>query len=131
MIAEEKMGFYGPRVLDNEDLFRVLFGIDIGKRLAKRYKRLRDLRHITPQEILDLGISGVGPTRARQICAAVELGRRISRESAEEYRNPSFVKTPQLAANYVRVHARDNQESFWAIGLSARQEVIFFREVSG
>ena len=76
-----------------------------------------------------LEIPGIGTDKAVTVCAAVELGRRISRQHVKEAA-PDF-STPQAIAGYVMEDLRFlPQEQFGAVYLSTKNQLIAYRTLT-
>ena len=79
-----------PKALSNAELLAILMGVgvqgknavEIGRRLLGQFGGISGLHRTTYQELHSA--YGVGPAKAAQINAAIELGRRLSLETMEE-----------------------------------------------
>ena len=78
----EQLFLRGPSVLSDAQLLAIILrtghqpesAVDLGLKLLKRYGSLSSLASTSPLELCS--IPGVGPAKAAQIRAALELGRR-------------------------------------------------------
>ena len=78
------------------------------------YKELRNMR-------------GVGPSKAAQVIAAIELGKRLYKEKVEK---ETFVTSPEDVVKEVD-HIRENKkENFVVLCLDARNKLIYKETVS-
>ena len=86
----ERLAKLGPSKLRNEELLAILLrvgvpgesAVQVGKRLLDNLGGLTGIYQASFKEICCQ--HGIGPAKAAQIQAALELGRRISEESEEE-----------------------------------------------
>src|SRR6476469_5785463 len=80
----------GPQSLSNHELIAILLRtgtkeesvLQLSNRLLTQFEGLRLLKSETLQEMTE--IKGIGQTKAIQILAAVELGRRVSNLAFDE-----------------------------------------------
>lgn len=87
------------------------------------------LHGVTRASLLDLhGVAGVGPARAAQILAAVELGRRsLLRGSADR---PKLTSPQQLATYLIPQYGSSPVEQFGIVMLDTKQRMIRHKIVS-
>ncbi len=102
----EKLVKFGADKLSNAELLAIVIGsgsqdasaIDLGRRILKAYDGdLNKFFEVSIEEIkLNTALKGIGPARACQIKAAIELGRRVKR-GGDEYPQ---VNNPEVVADY-------------------------------
>ncbi len=81
----EKLGKYGPGKLNNSELLAILLGsgikglnvVELSNRILKQFGG-KNLSKITFEEFKK--VKGLGPTKAGQIIAALELGKRLLKD---------------------------------------------------
>ena len=124
----ERLLSAGPESLGDHELLAILLRtgtkeesvLQLAHRLLKHFEGLRLLKDATIEEITS--IKGIGTTKAIQILAAIELGRRISRLS---YNGRYVIRSPEDGAKYVMEDMRFlSQEHFVAIYLNTKNQVI-------
>ena len=101
----ERLARLGPKVLSNAELMAILLrvgvpgenAVQVGQRLLHDMGGLPGLHRATYEEVC--GQHGVGPAKAAQIKAAIELGRRLATEDPTE--RPT-IHSPDDAANLVK-----------------------------
>ncbi len=61
-----------------------LSAVDLGRELMKEFQTLHDLEKASPQDIVGrMRGKGIGEAKAAEICAALELGRRVAQPAAD------------------------------------------------
>ncbi len=124
----ERLALLGPEVLSAAELLAILLrvgvegenAIQVGQRLLKHFKGVRGL-HRAPFEDL-VGQHAIGPAKAAQIKAAIELGRRLTMESLEE--RPA-IHSPKDIADLVQYDmSAFEQEVLRVIHLDTRNRVL-------
>lgn len=101
----ERLAQHGPESLSLAELLAILLrvgiqgenAVQLGQRLLKEFGGLAGLHRASYSEVCDL--RGIGPAKAAQIKAAIELGHRLSMLVPEE--NPA-VHSPEEAAALVK-----------------------------
>lgn len=131
----EKMIQNGSEALSNAELLAIL--IRTGTRdlsaldLANRILALSEegLSHLGHCSIEDLAtVNGIGPSKACQILAGVELGRRMTRA---RLLNPRVLNHPREVAAYLIEDMKDlRQEWFRVLLLNNRKQVLAYETVS-
>jgi DNA repair protein RadC len=125
----ERLAEVGPQALSNAELIAILLrvglqgenAVQLGQRLLQEFGGLRGLHRASFQEVCQQ--KGLGPAKAAQIKAAIELGRRLPVEAAEE--KPSIGR-PQEAADLVQYEMSALlQENLWVINLDTRNRVTY------
>lgn len=117
------MAFFGPEKLNDEELVALVFGsgaaLGTARLLLDQTGGPSGLRHTGLQELCQL--QGVGPARASQLKAALELGRRAL------LHEPLYGLYIHRAADLARVLqvdlAQGEQEAVHVFGLDARHRI--------
>lgn len=129
----ERALFEGLNVLSNHELIAILFrngnkhksAIDLAKELLKETNSLRNLASKSPKELSK--ISNIGIVRAITLCAAIELGKRLSSE--ELYQSIS-VENSFKAYEILKPKLRDlPYEAFGVLFLSQKHTVLNYKEL--
>ncbi len=124
----ERLEKRGAEVLNDAELVAILLrvgmkgasAVQIGQRLLYLFGGLDGLQRASFPELCD--VEGVGPAKAAQIKAAVELGRRISKIKPDERR---LISSPQDVADQVQYKmAALEQEELWILLLDTRNHHI-------
>ena len=99
--------------------------VQIGNRLLSTFKGLRGLHRASYEDIKQQ--RGIGPAKAAQLKAAIELADRINQEDPEK--KPK-IHSPQDAADMVmfKMNALDKEE-LWVLILDTRNRVIKTEEL--
>jgi DNA repair protein RadC len=129
----ERLAKHGPRALSNAELLAILLrvgvsgenAVQVGQRLLLKFGGVTGLHRAGFDEVCDQ--HGVGPAKAAQIKAALELGHRLSLESPEE--RPT-VHSPEDAVALVRYDMSAlEQEQLRVMMLDTRNRVLDIAEV--
>jgi DNA repair protein RadC len=129
----ERLARLGPQALSIPELLAILLrvgvagesAVQVGQRLLANYKNLAGL-HQAPFEDL-CRQRGVGAAKAAQIKAAIELGRLMARQPAE---NRTTINSPADAAALVAYDmSSQEQEILSVILLDTRNQLIDIVEV--
>lgn len=124
----ERLLQHGPQSLSNQELLAILLRtgsksesvIQLANRLLTQFDGLLWLRDASVEEMMQL--KGIGEAKSIQICAAIELGRRISNLG---YDDRYVIRSPEDGANFVMNDMRFlTQEHFVALYLSTKNQVI-------
>lgn len=137
MLVQEKMKTYGANILTDSELISLIIG-NIGRMENAVEVADKIIKSMPQQKIYYLGetcvedltdVKGIGEKSALALCAAVELGRRMSRQSAKRTA-PDF-STPDAVAGYLMEDMRYlSQEHFGAVYLSTKNQLISYRTLS-
>jgi DNA repair protein RadC len=93
--------------------------VDLARELLRQFESLTALVRAEPRQLRAL--KGIGPTKARELKAALELARRLSQEQVEE---KAGVHSPEDVARILREPARElDHERFWVILLDTRNRM--------
>lgn len=123
----ERLASQGANVLSNAELLAILLragvpgenAVQVGQRLLKDLEGLSGIQRASFDEVCSQ--HGIGPAKAAQIKAAIELGRRLSLESPDER---AAVHSPQDAAALVKYEMSAlEQEELRVILLDTRNRV--------
>jgi DNA repair protein RadC len=124
----ERMLQQGAQALSSAELLAILLRTgtvaESAVRLAERILRESgSLRSLTDMRLEQLtSIKGVGPAKALQIQAGIELGRRLARTSNEER---PVIRSPHDAADLLMEELRFlNKEHFVCLFLNTKNHVI-------
>ncbi|MGB9905674.1 MAG: RadC family protein, partial [Desulfotomaculales bacterium] len=118
----------GTRSLTDAELLAILLrtgtsrntALDLAAVILANFNGLRGLVQASVEELS--AVKGVGPAKAAQIKAALELGKRLAADSGEER---AVIKTPADAAGLVMEEMRHlDREHFRALLLNAKNQVI-------
>ncbi|WP_308422155.1 RadC family protein [Pullulanibacillus camelliae] len=94
--------------------------MQLAQRVLTQFAGMRGLRTATIEELM--AIKGIGKTKAVEILAAIEVGKRLIKEADEER---YVIRSPQDGANYVMDDMRFlSQEHFVALFLNTKNQVI-------
>lgn len=85
----ERLLRLGPQALSDAELLALFINtgtqgenaLQIGERLLREHRSLRDLSRMEPLALT--GIKALGPAKAAKLAAAFEIGRRATRETAQ------------------------------------------------
>lgn len=125
----EKMIEQGSEALSNTELIAILLGNgqknESAMILASKILTLRDdginyLSTATTEELMK--ISGVGDAKACRIAAAVELGKRLSRNGGKK--RTKFTSPEEIAALFMEEMRCETKEYFRILLLNTRNEMI-------
>ncbi len=129
----ERLEKKGPGALSTAELLAILLrvgvegenAVQLGSRLLEQFGGLTGLQRADFQEVCD--VHGLGPAKAAQIKAAIELGYRLLKE------NPTLkdsISSPEDAADMIRYKMQAlQQEELWVVLLDTRNRLIHIEEV--
>ncbi|MGX9706725.1 MULTISPECIES: RadC family protein [Laceyella] len=124
----ERMIRLGPNYVSNAELIALLLRtgstgesvMTLAQRVLNKGGGLKGLTRLSLQELM--GIHGIGPAKAIQLMAGIELGQRISRMMPEDRH---AIRSPDDAACYVMDELRFlQQEHFICLYLNTKYRVI-------
>lgn len=124
----ERLEKLGAGVLNDSELLAILLrvgmkgasAVQIGQRLLYLFEGLDGLQRASFMELCN--VDGVGPAKAAQIKAAIELGRRLAKPTAEDL---PLITSPQDVAELVQYKmARLEQEELWVLLLDSRNHHV-------
>lgn len=124
----ERLEKQGAQALNDAELLAILLrvgmqgtsAVQMGQRLLYHFEGLDGLQRATFIELCQ--IAGMGPAKAAQIKAAIELGYRIAKKQPEQR---SLITSPQDVADLVQYKmASLEQEELWILLLDSRNHHI-------
>lgn len=128
----EKLTKKGARALKKEELLAIILrtglkgknAVEVAKDILKKYgdKKLLDASY---EELRNM--RGVGPTKAVQILAAIELGSRLFKEKSEK---EVYINSSQDIIKEVEHIKENKKENFIVLYLDARNKLIYKDTVS-
>ncbi len=129
----ERLAKLGPQVLSNAELLAILLrvgapgenSVQMGQRLLHDLGGLPGLHRAAFEEVCNQ--RGIGPAKAAQIKAAIELGRRLAIASQDEL---PAIHSPIDAANLVQYEMSAlEQEELRVMHLDTRNHVLHIETV--
>jgi DNA repair protein RadC len=132
----ERLARYGPEPLSTSELLAIIWrtgtagsaresALDVASRALARFDGLAGLARASAAELTDL--PGVGPVKAAQVLAALELGRRLS--ALEPEQRPE-VHSPREVYHLVASEmGRLDREHLRVVLLDTKNHVVAVREV--
>lgn len=129
----ERLARLGPQVLSNAELLAILLrvgvkgenAVQVGQRLLQEFGGLTGLHRSDYEDVCHS--YGIGPAKAAQIKAAIELGRRLTVEAPEE--RPSISSPADAAALVQYEMSALEQEELRVILLDTRNHVIDIEKI--
>ena len=124
----ERLAKLGPQALSNAELLAILLrvgvqgenAVEVGQRLLGHFGGISGLHRTTYEELYSS--HGVGPAKAAQIKAAIELGRRLSLETTEEL--PTINSPADAAALVMYEMSALSQEQLRVMLLNTKNQVL-------
>lgn len=129
----ERLANHGPEHLSKAELIAILLrvgvegenSVQMGERILHELGGLSGIQKASFAEMCH--IHGLGPAKAAQLKAAIELGRRLNLENREL---SGAISSPSDAAELVRYEMQGLvQEQLWVILLDTRNRKIFIEKV--
>jgi len=129
----ERLAHNGPEGLTKAELLAILLrvgvegenSVQLGERILHELGGLQGIQKASFAEVCN--IRGLGPAKAAQLKAAIELGRRLNLESPEL---SGAISSPGDAAELVRYEMQGLiQEQLWVILLDTRNRKIWIDKV--
>jgi DNA repair protein RadC len=123
----------GAQVLSNPELLAILLrvgvqgenAVQVGQRLIKEFHNLTGLHRASFEELCSQ--SGIGPAKAAQIKAAIELGRRMGLEDPEE--RPAIHSPGDAGAMVQYEMSALEQEELWVMLLDTRNRLVHIEKL--
>ncbi|RZT22179.1 DNA replication and repair protein RadC [Fictibacillus sp. BK138] len=118
----------GPDTLSNYELLAILLrtgtkqmsAIQLSHHIIQHFEGLRHLKDASIGELKE--INGIGPAKAVELIAAIEIGKRISRLQFEERYT---IRSPEDGARYLMDELRFlHQEHFVCLYLNTKNQVL-------
>jgi DNA repair protein RadC len=130
----EKLERHGPAALGDNELLAVILGsgsrdagaLQLANALLARADGLVGLTRTTVLELQQL--EGIGPARAAQVLAAVELGRRTLLRGTEE--RPRLMTPDDIAQHLLPQYGASPVEQFGVLLLDTKNHVMRTRIIS-
>jgi DNA repair protein RadC len=124
----ERMQQFGAQALSNAELLAILLrtgtyaesAVRLAQKVLIEAGSLRNLVDMSMEQLKT--IKGIGPAKALQVQASIELGRRLARTSMHE---KISIRSPQDAASYLMEDLRYLQkEHFVVLFLNTKNHVV-------
>lgn len=124
----ERLIHYGREALSVQELIAIILRtgsrdqsvIALAQNLFRQCESIRALNQLTYKELT--GIKGVGPAKAVQLMAALELGKRLIEEP---YKDTIQLMRPEMVYDYMKVEVEmETQEKFYALYLDTKACLI-------
>lgn len=124
----ERMQHFGAHALSNAEILAILLrtgtvsesAVRLAQRILHESGSLRNLADMSLAQLT--AIRGIGPVKAQQIQAGIELGKRLSRTAMNEKPN---IRSPQDVATLLMEDMRYLQkEHFVCLFLNTKNDVI-------
>lgn len=124
----ERLESQGAGALSHAELLAILLqvgiqgvnAVQVGQRILDKFGGLAGLHRATFVELC--AVDGIGPAKAAQIQAAIELGRRISSLTPEDR---AVIASPEDVADQVQYKMMGlEQEELWVLLLDSRNRLI-------
>lgn len=124
----ERLMEFGPSALRNDELLAIIFqsgskgasALELAQRVLEQSEGLFGLLDVTVQELMS--IRGIGPAKALQVAACVEIGRRVVRKPIDQKRQ---FRCAEDAAEYVMDRMRHlKKEHFYILYLDTKHRLI-------
>ena len=119
---------YGASSLQNFELIAIIFRtglkdesvLELAKRVTYKFDTLKDLSKVTIKELKT--IKGIGNSKAIELLAAFELGKRVSKE---QFTVNNKLHSPESIYRYLKSELEmKTQEHFLALYLNTKGELI-------
>lgn len=124
----ERLVQFGPEHLSNAELIAIILrtgtasrsALDLGKELLATYRDLREIAKASLAELADQ--NGIGQTKAVQLKAAFELGRRVL--TSNPFQLPC-IRKPEDAYDLLKASFQDlDREHFKVVHLNTKNQVL-------
>ena len=132
----ERLQELGAGKLSDIELLAVIIGkgvkgepvLRVAEQLLNKFKDLRSIANASVEELSKL--KGIGLAKATQIKAGLELGIRVSKQSALRMEKP-IIKKPSDVQALLQGELRDKEkECFVLVMLDTRSRLIKYKEIS-
>lgn len=124
----ERLIHYGREALSNQELIAIILRtgskdqsvIDLAQSIYKGCKSIKALNALTIHELTRM--KGVGPAKAVQLLAALELGKRMVEEP---FTHQVRLSSPEAVFDFMKTDLEmENQEKFYALYLDTKARLI-------
>jgi len=131
----ERLIKLGSEALSAQEILALILGRGIkgesvmatSQKLLSRFGNLKGIANASVEELMQ--ISGIGPAKAAQIKAALELSKRLEADVGEKPQ--PVLKSPEDVAAVVKSKLKGKKkEHFWVICLDTRNRLINCKPVS-
>lgn len=125
----EKMIEFGTRSLSDSELIAIIIGsgsskesaVELSRRILSTYSnKLSELASLSIEDLTQF--SGIGPAKAVNILAAIEIGRRLAANTEES--RPQITESITAARLFFTTLSDSVQEEFWILILNRGNYVI-------
>lgn len=125
----EKLAQKGAAALSDAELLAILIGsgvrgsnaLQVAERVLERFNGLESLEKGGYVELCEAGIKGLGPVRAINIAAALELGRRWQERQGAVAGRDGRLRSPERVVDFLLPFVRRaGQESFWVVPVDVK-----------
>lgn len=129
----ERLIKYGPDKLQDAELLAILLRtgdrdhsvVELARMLLNQFGNFRGLDAKSVNELCE--ISGIGPAKAAQVKAALEIGKRMA---AEQVKSKEKIESGRDVYNLLKHYMRDlDREIFKIILLTSRNNLILERTI--
>ena len=133
MLPREKLLFSGVSSLSNDELLALFLRTgsstqsvhELSIALLKHYPNLSQLARSSAEELCH--IKGIGTAKACELLAAVELGKRISREQLQ---TQNITQPEQLAQHITPLIQHEQVEVLLCLPVNSRHQILSMHEIS-
>ena len=131
----ERLLKLGSEALSAQEILAIILGRGIkgesvmatSQKLLSRFGNLKGIVNASMEELMQ--VSGIGPAKAAQIKAALELSKRLEADVGEKPK-PTLKSPEDVAAVMQSKLKGKKKEHFWVICLDTRNRLINYRPVS-
>lgn len=131
----ERLFKLGSEALSVQEILAIILGRGIkgesvmmtSQKLVSRFGNLRGIANASIEELAET--KGIGPAKAAQIKAALELSKRLESDASDKPRQ--VLKSPEDVVAVMRSKLKGKKkEHFWVICLDTRNRLITWKQVS-
>lgn len=124
----ERLMLYGEKAMSNHELLAILLRtgtkeehvLQLAMRFLQTFESLNTLKHASLSEFQQ--VKGIGPVKAIELKAAIELGMRIAQSSIPKY---GLITSTKLAGEWLSQEMKDlHQEHLVVLFLNSKNEII-------
>ncbi|MEK3981063.1 DNA repair protein RadC [Psychrobacillus sp. FSL K6-2836] len=124
----ERLVRQGASSLSNQELIAILLRtgtkqesvLHLANRVLNYFEQIQELKNASIEEIT--AVKGIGQAKAVQLLAAVELGKRLSRQKTDD---KFTIRSPKDAATYLMQDMTSlNQEHFVTLFLNVKNQIL-------
>lgn len=129
----ERLASFGAGVLSSAELLAILIrvgvpgenAVQVGQRLLQKFDGLQGLHKASYDDVCNE--FGIGPAKAAQIKAALELGNRLAQELGRE--RPSIHSPADVANLLMHDLSALEQEELHVVCMDTRNRVMFTKQI--